>query len=166
MPEARRCNPGMNHRKKRFQGVGDRACTHREPRILTTCARRSLSQRNSRAKGDGSWAEPLWKTAHRRIPSEPDRLGYRRCTELVRRLRLPDSLLLRLCPVSSGSAVPTNFSRDPITPPCFTTNHAPLTLPHLGANMPTRGGSGESQLVTQRFQVQPSANLHRQDNAK
>ena len=60
----------MNHRKKRFKGVGDRVSTHREPRILTTGARRSLSPCHSQAKGDGSWAEPLGKTAHRRIPSE------------------------------------------------------------------------------------------------
>jgi hypothetical protein len=50
--------------------VGDRVCTRREPRILTTCERRSLSPGNSQIRGDGSWAEPLWKTAHRRIPSE------------------------------------------------------------------------------------------------
>jgi hypothetical protein len=62
--------PGMNHRKKRFKGVGDHVCTHREPGILITCERRSLSPCHSRTKGDGSWAEPIWKTAHRRIPAE------------------------------------------------------------------------------------------------
>jgi hypothetical protein len=50
--------------------VGDRVCTHREPRILTTCERRSLSPCHSRANGDGSWAEPPLQTAHRRIPTE------------------------------------------------------------------------------------------------
>jgi hypothetical protein len=39
-------------------------------RILTTCERRSLALCNARTKGDGSWAEPLWRTAPRWIPSE------------------------------------------------------------------------------------------------
>jgi hypothetical protein len=61
--------------------VNDRSLTRITPRISTTCERRSLSQCHSRANGDGSWAESLWKTAHGRIPSEAGHLGYRRCTE-------------------------------------------------------------------------------------
>jgi hypothetical protein len=61
--------------------VNDRLLTRITPRISTTCARRSLSPCNSQANCDGSWAEPLWKTAHRRIPPEAGHLGYRRCTE-------------------------------------------------------------------------------------
>jgi hypothetical protein len=61
--------------------VNDRSLTRITSRISTTCERRSLSPCHSRANGDGSWAEPLGKTAHGRIPPEAGRLGYRRCTE-------------------------------------------------------------------------------------
>jgi len=63
-------DPVPAKRKRRFSGVGDRVCIHCEPGVLTTCERRSLSRCNSRANGDASWAEPLGKTAHRRIPSK------------------------------------------------------------------------------------------------
>ena len=84
-----------------------------------TAALRAWGRATSRApvtlSGGGSWAEPLWKTAHspqRRCASGADwvRVPFLR-NQSDAALRLLDSGLVRLCPVSSGSGHVSSYSQ-------------------------------------------------------